>query len=362
MSNLTTHTSSSAPNANKKTFWQKPEGITGAIVLGLFIVAGLFGLKAALPWLIELVQDAVYLGAMLASLGALIFFFSRKRIRTIISMWFQGLMRGITNLFVETNFINILNGYVEGLRIKLNDIKTNIQNLAMQKGKMDRQLKDLEEDERKYRAEANKRKDQLIAEGKTEQEIKMELTSHASKIGTLINTIKKRMVMVRKLEMMLAVLRKMEYYTKIMVERIDFTVKTKQDEYNAIMEAHKALSSAHDVAYGHSDEKEIFDQAMEHIVDLTGEKIGSMEDMMLDLESVMKDIDLENAIFEEEGFAALDNWEKRHADKIDKDLQVLADPSASFENLLLPKQAEPIKLSANQPKKVEAAAGSRYEL
>ena len=47
-----------------KSFWKKPEGKTGMLFMGLLGAGGLYGLYKVLPFLIEIVENTLYLGVL----------------------------------------------------------------------------------------------------------------------------------------------------------------------------------------------------------------------------------------------------------------------------------------------------------
>lgn len=91
-----------------KIFWQKPEGVTGTIVLsGLIIGAGAL-LYKYLPVLIGLTSNLLYLSGMLLVLGAIIYMVLDPRMRTLIGYGYKSIMRWITGIFVTIDPIGIL--------------------------------------------------------------------------------------------------------------------------------------------------------------------------------------------------------------------------------------------------------------
>ena len=53
-----------------KSFWQRPEGITGGLLLAGLVVGGGILLSNILPVLVSLAQNTLYLSGMLAALDA----------------------------------------------------------------------------------------------------------------------------------------------------------------------------------------------------------------------------------------------------------------------------------------------------
>lgn len=57
----------------QKSFWSRPEGVTGGLILGGIIAGGSYLLYKFLPVLIGMLSNTLYLAGMLIILGALIY-------------------------------------------------------------------------------------------------------------------------------------------------------------------------------------------------------------------------------------------------------------------------------------------------
>ena len=130
----------------------------------------------------------------------------------------------------------------------------------------------------------------------------------------------------KKMEVLYRVLVKMYENSEILLEDVADQVEVKKQERAAIKASHSAMKSAMNIISGKGDRKEMFDQALEAIADDVSMKIGEMERFMDLSANFMDSIDLQNGIFEEEGMAMLEKWEKEGVSLIlgqDKDLLVM---------------------------------------
>ena len=87
-------------------------------------------------------------------------------------------------------------------------------------------------------------------------------------------------------------------------------VVVKEQEYKAIKASHSAMRSAMNILSGNSDQKYMYDMALEAMAEDVGQKVGEMERFMDMSKNFMDGIDLQNGVFEEEGMAMLEKWEK----------------------------------------------------
>ena len=87
-----------------KTFWERPEGTTGMVAIGLVIL----GLAVAGPALLALFNTMIALigaGITMVVLGSILFglimIVTNKKFQTLMSYMFKSAMRKITGAFVE---------------------------------------------------------------------------------------------------------------------------------------------------------------------------------------------------------------------------------------------------------------------
>ena len=95
-----------------KSFWNKPEGITGAIVLILLVMGGGFLLASSLAAVLAFLQTTLGLVATLLVLGLIIYMVLDPATRALASFMYQSDMRWITGLFVDIDPIRVLKSYV----------------------------------------------------------------------------------------------------------------------------------------------------------------------------------------------------------------------------------------------------------
>jgi len=76
------------------------------------------------------------------------------------------------------------------------------------------------------------------------------------------------------------------------------------------------MKSALNIIQGNDDKRMIFDQAMEFVVDDIGTKVGEMDRMLEASTDFINSVDLENALYEENGMKMLEEFDKRGMDTI----------------------------------------------
>ena len=206
------------PDMKPKSFWKKPEGVTGLLFL-IAILAGLgYLLYIGLPILIPLVSNVLYLSLMLLVLGAIIYMVLDPKMRTLIGYMYKSVMRWITGVFVTIDPIGILKNYVDDLQKNLQKMSTQIGNI---RGQM-RKLKNLmaENDEQ---IEYNLK----LAQKAKEKNIQNQMLLASRKAARLRETNEKYRVLHNKMEVLYRVLTKMYQNSEILLEDTKDQVKLK---------------------------------------------------------------------------------------------------------------------------------------
>ncbi|MFZ3575075.1 PspA/IM30 family protein [Tenacibaculum finnmarkense] len=288
-------------NFTPKSFWEKPEGKTGMFFTALLAGGSMYFLYKALPYLINIVENTLHLGLLLAGLGALIYMILDPKMRNLIFYMYKSFMRWITGLFILIDPIGILKSYIDDLK---DNLKKMNKQIAVLKGQM-RRLQQIMNENKK-----NINNNLKLASAAKEKDKKGIMILKSRKAGRLRESNLKLDELYRKMEILYRVLTKMYENSEILVEDIEDQVMVKEQERKAIRASHSAMKSAMNIISGNNDKKEMFDRALEAIADDVSMKIGEMERFMEMSNGFMDSIDLQNGIFEEEGLELLDKWEK----------------------------------------------------
>ena len=299
-----------------KTFWRKPEGKTGVIAA----IAGLGGLAWVLskigPMLVQGLLSGLQIGLLLLALAVVVYVLLDPKFRNLAFYVYKSIMRFITGIFIQIDPIGILQSYVE-------DLKTNLKKMNKQIGLLRGQMRKLNDV-----IQTNKR--QIVSNLKMADKAKQAdkdaiMILKSRKAGRLKESNLRLEDLYKKMEVLYRVLVKMYENSEILLEDVSDQVDVKKAERAAIKASHSAMKSAVNIISGKGDKREMFDQALEAIADDVSMKIGEMERFMDLSSNFMDSIDLQNGIFEEEGLAMLEKWEKEGVSLIlgeDKDLLV----------------------------------------
>mgnify|MGYP000016918787 CR=1 FL=1 len=300
MANITP-VSTPSMDIKPKSFWQRPEGVTGRIFMLGLIGGGAYLLYRALPTLIKLAENTLYLVLILVALAAVIYMVLDPKVRNIVGFMYKSIMRSITGMFVQIDPIGILKSYVESLQENLSKMSRQIGILKGQK----RQLTQLMESNT---AEIDSNMRMAEQAKKTGQDSQVVLFTR--KAARMQDSNEKYSVLSRKIDILERVLNKMYENSQILMEDTKDQVKIKEQESQIIRTSHTAMRSAMSVLSGDPDKRAMFDMAMDNINNDVATKVGEMERFMDMSSNLMKSIDLQNGVFEDEGMKMLEEWEK----------------------------------------------------
>jgi hypothetical protein len=287
------------PEMKSKSFWKRPEGITGLIFLAAMGLGAYF-LITQLPWAIIL-ANTLYLAGTLVVAGSLLYMVLDPKVRNLVWYMYKSLMRSITGWFVQIDPIGVLKTYIEELEQNLVNMRKQIGAL---RGQM-RKIQTLMEDNDK---EINQQMQLANAARNKGNEQQLMLSSR--KAARLKEANEKYKVLHQKMEVLYRILSKMHGNSEILLEDTRGQVQLKEQERKAIRTSYSAMRSAMSIISGDPDKRAMFDMAMESIADDVANKVGEMERFMEASSNFLDSVDLQQGVFQDEGLKMLEKWEK----------------------------------------------------
>lgn len=304
-----------------KSFWDKPEGKTGLLFIGIGVIALLFFGNVIAPFLIAALQNTLHAMVLGGIVLAIVTLAMNQKFRFLIGNMFKSIMRFITGMFITIDPIGILKNYIEVMEKKIQGIENNILKLTGQKRNIYENIQRSREEAENHMRMASAAKNQ----GKNEEAV-----LYARKGARAKESADNFEVIHKKMELLYNVLDRMKKSVNFLLEDTKDEVRVKEIEYKSIKAAHKAMSSAQDLING-SSERELFEQSMEHLATDIGQKLGEMDRFMDLSEQFMSGVDIQNGAWDEKGLEMLTAWENESTliDYADKKALPQASPSAN---------------------------------
>ena len=326
------------PQQKRKSFWERPEGVLGAIILFAMIVGGGYLLISNIAAITAFMGNVLGLTVTILALAILLYMVIDPKMRNFVSYLYKSIMRKLTSLFITIDPIGILKNYIEDMEKNLSNLDNQLSNLMGQIRKIKSLWKKNEEEIKVNLARAKKAKE-------LGDEKHMLLSSR--KAARLREVNDKYEALLKKMDILKRLLKKMYDNSEILLEDTKDQVKVKEEERKAIRTSHSAMKSAMNVLRGNKDKRMMFDEAVEYIADDIAAKVGEMERMMELSSSFMESIDIENAQFEDKGLKMLEEFEKQSTLLMLKSSNSSKD-DFSFDDINLPQKSSKEKNSGSE--------------
>jgi len=292
-----------------KSFWSRPEGKTGMIIIAAAGAALIYGWGVIVPFLVAMLADTLHMIYLAGILAAVLFVIFSSRTRLI----FRLLMRALTGLIVNIDPIGILKDHLSQMRKRRDVMSQQISNVSGQiqylKNIIDKNLAMANEN---MRLAAHAKKVATTTADQNEQlRMALQMKAKANQAGRLQKSNMSYQQLLAKLQNIYDLLSKWAVHIDFYIEDTDNEVKQAEIEYKTINSAYRAYRTALAVIKGTGDEKELYNQTMEHLAEEAGRKLGEMEDFQRLAQNFMDTIDLENGAVETEALDKLDAYEKK---------------------------------------------------
>lgn len=293
------------PDAEKRSFWSRPEGVLGLIVLAGIAGLGLVYFNRVLEFLIRVTENTLYLALLLAALGFLIFLFTSKDIRTAVFFLYKTLMRKIAGTVIQLNPIGIMKIYINDLKEKRQEMQGQIDRLAGQLVKLNRKIGENNEAIKQKFAEANK------ANSMGDKAGMKQAASLATIEGAGLQEMNEKLLpLQRNMQTVLHFMEKVNTSADYIIKETEIKVKLKEAEYQIVKESSSALRTAVSIFKGNPDKKFYFDESMEYIQDDMSMKLGEMKRAMDLSMDFINGVDIQNGVLSDKGQALLEAYNK----------------------------------------------------
>jgi hypothetical protein len=288
-----------------KSFWERPEGTTGMVALGL----GIGGLVLAGPailgfltMLTAIVGQAITLAILGVALFILLNIVFNSKVQTLVRYMFKSAMRKITGLFIEIDPIGIMKNYVSDLTDKRETMAKSRDRLRGQITVLEREIK-----------ANNSAYESSMAQAKIAHEKgNTSVFSISSRQAGRLEKLNKESFepLLAQMNVHLRALNKYYDVTGVVIEDLNNEVRAREKERKMMFESYSAMKAAKAILQGGTDERQLYDQAMEYVVEDYGMKLGEIESFIENSKGFVDGLDIQNGVYEADALAKLQEWEK----------------------------------------------------
>jgi hypothetical protein len=306
-----TPTTPAPPNIGDqlKSFWSRPEGKTGMIILALAAAGVIYAWGTIVPFIVTMLADTLHMLYLAGILAAVLFVLFSRRTHLL----FRLLMRAITGLIINIDPIGILKDYLSQMRKRRDVMSQQISNVSGQIHYLNDVInKNQAMANENMRLAAHAKKIATTTADQNEQlRMALQMKAKANQAGRLQKSNLSYQQLLAKLQNIYDLLTKWAVHIDFYIEDTDNEVKQAEIEYKTINTAYRAYRTALAVIKGTGDEKELYNQTMEKLAEEAGRKLGEMEDFQRLAQNFMDTIDLENGVVETDALEKLDAYEQK---------------------------------------------------
>lgn len=309
--------SDGSKEAGGKSWWSRPEGTTGMLtiaglavggfLLAPTILAGLKTLSAIMGTLVGIAANTVLLVLLGVLLFTILYVVTNSKFQLLAKYFFKSVMRKVTGLFVEIDPIGIMKSYIDSMTEKRKDIGTT-------RDKLRGQIKVLDE---KISKNNSVYENEMARAAVAKQKGNMAAVTVSGRQAIRMDTLNKADLIPLKSQMEAHLRAANKYYevTGTVIEDLTNEVDAQKTRREMIAASYSVMKAAKAIMMGGTDEKELFDQALEYTVTDYGMKLGEIESFIENSKPFVDGLDMQNGVYEAEALKRLQEWESK-ADSI----------------------------------------------
>ncbi len=283
------------------SFWKRPEGKTGMFFLALIVIGAGIGLFFLLPFIIVLLQNALYAAILGVALAAIIYVALDKRFRRLIWHGYKSVMRFLTGLFIEIDPIGIMKNYLDALRDKQEDLQSQISKVAGVRGRLNKVISS-----NSKQIELSMHKASVAKKTGRDRQVQL----HTRTAGRLESVNQRLGPLAERLEHLLGILAKVDDAVGISIDDLKEEIKVTEMEFESMRAASKAMSQATGALSGSGVDYEFFEMAKDYVEKDVGEKLGQIENYLRISSNIMENLDFKDEVALDKGLRMLETWEQ----------------------------------------------------
>lgn len=278
----------------------KTNGFQKALALGILGATVWGGIKLfnyIAPDVITLMKNIYWL----IGLGTPLVLVSLYIISNPLVVWgfFKTLSWKLTAFLIKMDPLSVMDRYVDYLKKKLQALYITVNVLQGKKEKLDRRISILDG---KIRENVKNGNAALKLEGPE--------SNAASTFGVKVSTDKGTLKLLHPLQERIG--KNLEFLQKLAdnwkwgIEKLEYQISAKREEYEMIKETYKGLKTAEDFINSDSEAARNYGESLRALEENVTQKIGYIQEFERKSKDIMAGIDVERQVVKDEGLAALE--------------------------------------------------------
>lgn len=284
-------------NYTPKSFWQKPEGTPGKLLLGAIALGGLYAFWMALPFLLGIVWGAVSIGIGLAVLVSMYYIVTNKTLKCLVKNVFQSLCRGMAMVYTTIDPIGILKNQLDDMRAAKKELAGTVQRFAGSDKNLRMAISGKRGEVEVLRSkveQAEKMLSQGIPDATEKDRVTLKRQTYLEQAGMLMTGVDQLQALETQTAGMLDKFRHWSEVSDAKIERTANRLEFLSFQRKTILDAQGTLNVGKRLLSGDNEQLALVDASIEFLTEETARTLGEIEEFNRDSDKMLTDISIEN--------------------------------------------------------------------
>jgi hypothetical protein len=280
-----------------RSFWKRPEGPFGMVLLGGLVVAGGVGLYAILPFLIALLTDTIHAVALGAVLIAVLWLVFNPTFRNAVSNLFKNTVRFFASWVVETDPIGILRNNLDDMKKAKANLDQTLQRFAGSDERLQRSIaaKNDEISNLGHKAGKAEQMANAAADPMERERLSLQRQTFLEQAGMLMQGVKQLQALEDQTGKMLNTF---QHWSQIADSKIQRT----ENKVN-FLDAKATLGVGQQLLRGNPEQLKMVDMALDYLEDDTSRTLGEIREFSRYTDKLLTDDQIESGAAADEAAA-----------------------------------------------------------
>lgn len=288
-----------------KSFWKRPEGPFGMVVLVALIVGACVGLYVILPFLITLLTNTLYAIGLTAMLIAILWLGFNGTFRTAVKNLFQSVVRWFASWVVETDPIGILRNNLDDMKKEKAKLDQTLQRFAGSDERLQRSIA-AKTDEINTLGHKASKAEQMAGAARDPMErerLMLERQTFLEKAGMLMQGVKQLQALQEQTAKMLSTFQHWSQIADSKIQRTENKVSFLAEQRKMILDAKATLGVGQRLLRGSPEQLKMVDMALEYLEDDTSRTLGEIREFSRYTDKLLSDEQIESGAAADEAAA-----------------------------------------------------------
>jgi hypothetical protein len=305
ISPVTPNFSQNLQNYTPKSFWKRPEGPFGMVVLAALIVGGVVGIAVMLPFIIALLQDTLHAVMLAAVLGVIFFLVTNPTVRATVSNLFKNTVRWFASWVVETDPIGILRNNLDDMKKAKYSLDQTLQRFSGSDERLQRSIGAKSDEINGLGRKATKAEQMAAAatDPMEKERLLLERQTFLEQAGMLMQGVKQLQALEDQTSKMLKTFQHWSQIADSKIQRTENKVNFLAEQRKMILDAKATLGVGQQLLRGNPEQLKMVDMALDYLEDDTSRTLGEIKEFSRYTDKLLTDDQIESGAAADEAAA-----------------------------------------------------------